>query len=87
MRGGLSPQDACLAVMQRIADHTRDPRLLRDDARPNFQVVLYAVGKDGRFGSASMWTHGDDRRTFAVHANGRNRLEETAYLFDGVPNR
>lgn len=80
MAAGKSPVDACLTALERICDHTRDSRLLDDAGRPNFQVNFYAVAKDGRFGSAAIWS-GSPAKQFAVYADGRSRLEETAYLF------
>src|SRR5207249_1672844 len=63
MANGLSPTDACLKVLQWIADHTRQAYLLDDKGRPNFGVTLYAVRKDGTYGSAA-FTKGVK---FAVH--------------------
>jgi N4-(beta-N-acetylglucosaminyl)-L-asparaginase len=80
MRGGKSPEEACLAVLQRISEHTHDRRLLRSDGRPNYQVTLYAVAKDGRYGSASMWS-GEQRARFAIYRDGESRLEDTAFLY------
>lgn len=54
MGRGLTPTEACLAVLQRIADRTRQKRLLDADGKPNFNVALYAVRKDGAFGSAAL---------------------------------
>lgn len=76
MRGGASPQDACLQAMQRIADHT-EPRLRDKQNRPTFDLKLYAVAKDGRFGGASMWSGGK----FALHDGTSARLEECASLY------
>lgn len=80
---GKSPTDACLSVLKSIADHTRESRLLDDRGRPNFQVTFYAVAKDGRYGSASIWS-GKPRKQFAVYSDGTNRREDTAYLFESV---
>ncbi len=85
MRNGRSPEDACLVVLTRIVDHTKNPRLLRDDGRPNFQVIVYAVAKDGRVGSAAIWASDRRRARFAVYSNGRNRIEDCAYLFESGP--
>jgi N4-(beta-N-acetylglucosaminyl)-L-asparaginase len=54
MESGLSPTDACLKVLKQIADKTRAPRLLDAKGRPNFNVTLYAIRKDGVVGAASM---------------------------------
>ncbi|NOT01694.1 MAG: N(4)-(beta-N-acetylglucosaminyl)-L-asparaginase [Phycisphaerales bacterium] len=78
MRAGTAPTDACLEVLKRIAKHTTDKRLRQDDGRPNFDVKMYALAKDGRFGSASIWSGGQ----FAVYADGRNRLEDCAALYE-----
>lgn len=78
MRTGLDPTEACLTLLKRIADHTTNPRLLHSPGRPNFDVKMYALAKDGRYGAASIWSHAK----FAVNTGGRNRLEECAYLFD-----
>ena len=58
MSRGLSPTEACLAVMKKIADNTKQRRLLDDKKRPNYSVTLYAVRKDGAYGSACMWPGG-----------------------------
>ena len=81
MRQGKSPEEACLETLKRIASHTKERRLLDEDNRPNFQVVFYAVSKDGRYGSASMWSARGKRQRFAVYSGGKNRLEDTAYLY------
>jgi len=81
MRHGLSPKDACLSALKRIVETTTEKRLLRKDGRPNFDVKFYALAKDGRFGSASIWSGAK----FAVHADGRNRLEDSAFLFERPP--
>ena len=78
MRHGEAPVDACLLALRRIVGTTTERRLRGTDGRPNFDVKFYAVAKDGRFGSAAMWSGA----RFAVLADGRNRLEEAAYLFE-----
>jgi N4-(beta-N-acetylglucosaminyl)-L-asparaginase len=76
MRAGKSPADACLEALKRIADHT-ESRLRDKNGRPSFDLKLYAVAKDGRFGGASMWSGGK----YAVHDGPSARLEECAYLY------
>lgn len=77
MRGGKSPTDACLEVLKRIADHT-EPRLRRSDGNPDYGVSFYAVAKDGRYGSASMFKGG----RFAVHDGTTSRVLDCAYLYE-----
>jgi N4-(beta-N-acetylglucosaminyl)-L-asparaginase len=77
MGNGLSPTEACLKVLQWIADHTRQPYLLNEQGRPNFGVTLYAVRKDGVYGSAA-FTKGVK---FAVNDGAGGRLEDCAALY------
>ena len=78
MRMGDSPQQACLHVCQRIADHTKLARLLDDQGRPNFNVNFYALSVDGTVGGAGIW--GRDG-SFAVADADGGRLEPMAYLY------
>jgi N4-(beta-N-acetylglucosaminyl)-L-asparaginase len=77
MESGKTPTEACLAVLARIARRQKRPHLLGPDGRPNFDVVMYALRKDGVYGSASMY--GD--RQFAVCDEKGARLENCAGLF------
>ncbi len=78
MDAGDHPQDACLYALQKIADCTKVQRLLDERGRPNFNVVFYAVRKDGQFGSACM----RGVREFAIADSTGVRLEKCATLFD-----
>lgn len=78
MRHGMSPVDACLHACKRIVETTTEERLRHPDGKPNFDVKFYALAKDGRFGGGSIWSGGK----FAVFAEGKNRLEECAFLYE-----
>jgi N4-(beta-N-acetylglucosaminyl)-L-asparaginase len=78
MESGKTPGEACLAVAKRIADHTKEKRLLDEKGRPNFNVTLYAVRKDGAFGSASLWKGSQ----FVVGDAAGTRMVESAFLFE-----
>ncbi len=78
MRQGMAPVDACLHALRRIVETTTEPRLKREDGRPNFDVKFYALSKDGGFGAASIWSGAE----FAVFADGRNRREDCACLYE-----
>jgi N4-(beta-N-acetylglucosaminyl)-L-asparaginase len=54
MENGKTPTEACLAALKRIADNTKQKRLLNNKGEPNFGVTCYAVRKDGAYGSATM---------------------------------
>jgi N4-(beta-N-acetylglucosaminyl)-L-asparaginase len=78
MRNGDEPADACVKVLRWIAEHTKRAELLNERGEPNFDVKLYAVRKDGLYGSASMRKGG----TFAVADSAGARIEECAYLYE-----
>ncbi|MHC5006847.1 MAG: N(4)-(beta-N-acetylglucosaminyl)-L-asparaginase [Planctomycetota bacterium] len=78
MADGHEPTEACLRVLKWIADHTKRPDLLNDRGEPNFQVVMYALRKDGAYGAASM----RPGRDFAVHDGTEARPLPCAILFD-----
>ncbi len=78
MRNGKPPTDACLAALRRIVRTTTEKRLIDKNGRPNFDVKFYAVGKDGSFGAAAIWS----KASFAVYSDGRNRLEPCAHLYE-----
>ncbi|MBX3411919.1 MAG: N(4)-(beta-N-acetylglucosaminyl)-L-asparaginase [Pirellulales bacterium] len=54
MRGGMSPQEAGLEVMRRVAAHT-EPRLRDKEGRPAFNLKLYLLGKNGDHAGVAMW--------------------------------
>lgn len=78
MRHGKSPSDACLLALERVVETTTEARLKNLDGRPNFDLKFYALSRDGQFGAASMWSGAQ----YAVFANGSNRLEPCAHLFE-----
>jgi N4-(beta-N-acetylglucosaminyl)-L-asparaginase len=78
MAEGVPPTEACLRVLRWIADHTRRPDLLNERGEPNFDVVLYALRKDGAHGSACMRKA---KTKYAVHDGTDARLLECAVLF------
>jgi len=77
MADGLEPTEACFRVLKWIADHTKRRVLLNDKGQPNFQVVMYALRKDGACGSASLRKGG----SFTVHDGTEVRRQECPYLF------
>jgi N4-(beta-N-acetylglucosaminyl)-L-asparaginase len=78
MGDGLDPTEACLRVLKWIADHTRRHDLLNPAGEPNFQVVMYALRKDGAYGAAAM----RPEREFAVHEGTEARLLPCPTLFE-----
>jgi len=79
MGEGMEPTQACLHVLRRIVSNSRrQKRLMRSAERPNFNVVLYALRKDGAYGSAAMFPGA----RFAVADENGARLERCAALFE-----
>lgn len=76
MRQGLSPQDAGLEVLRRIARRT-EKRLLDSDGRPSFDLKFYLFAKDGTHAGVSMWGPAD----FAVTDENGTRLEKCESLY------
>jgi N4-(beta-N-acetylglucosaminyl)-L-asparaginase len=83
MRRGMSPTDACLEALHRVArNYNNDKKKLG-----TFHIYFYALNKDGVHGSASLWRNGYDpnkRAKYAVHDGGEGRLEDCAAYFDEI---
>lgn len=83
MRHGMSPTDACLDTLRRIARNYDN-----DAARlTKFDISFYALRKDGTYAGASLWSGRprDGRaqpRRYAVNDGGESRLEPCAFLFE-----
>jgi N4-(beta-N-acetylglucosaminyl)-L-asparaginase len=80
IRQGLSPQDAGIATLRRIArNYDNDARKLR-----YIDMIYYILRKDGAYAGCSLWSTTPTGKpvTFAVH-DGSMRIEQCAYLFKG----
>lgn len=77
MGRGMTPTEACLEVLRSIARRTRQRRLLDGQGRPNFGVSMYALRKDGAFGSACMLPGG----SYAVASAGLAEVRASVPLF------
>jgi N4-(beta-N-acetylglucosaminyl)-L-asparaginase len=76
MRQGVAPEQACLKALERVVAMT-EARNLNEKGRPRFDLNFYALAKDGRYGSASLYEGG----TFAVADAQGARVEKAAFLF------
>lgn len=87
MRRGMSPTDACLEAIKRIADNYN-----RNMAKlSRFNISFYALNKKGEFGAASLFglretEKGRRPNQYAVHDGRVNKLHDVAYLYD-VPQK
>ncbi|MEJ2503217.1 MAG: N(4)-(beta-N-acetylglucosaminyl)-L-asparaginase, partial [Gemmatimonadota bacterium] len=78
MRQGLAPTDAALEALRRIVRWSEaQPRLLREDGRPDFNVNYYAVNRNGEFGAAALWPG-----RFAVATRDGAEVRDSAFLFE-----
>jgi N4-(beta-N-acetylglucosaminyl)-L-asparaginase len=83
MRHGMSPKDAVLDVLQRVARNFNN-----DMARlAKFDLNFYALRKDGEYAGGSLWSGVMRRgafvsRQFAVCEGNKARLERCVYLFE-----
>ena len=78
MRHGMSPEAAVKDVLKRIVKQTVDPRLLDKKGGPDFEVVLYALHKDGRHAAGSIYKG----RQYAVNEGGESKLLDCVHLLD-----
>lgn len=78
MRGGLSPLDAGMEVLRRVAAHTTEKHLLDEEGRPNFGLKFYLLGKDGTHAGVSMW----GPAKFAVTDRDGTRHEQCESLYE-----
>lgn len=81
MRGGKSPVDAGLEALRRVAEHTREPWLLDAHGRPNFNLKLYLLAKDGSHAGVSLREPGQ----FSITDERGTRSEDCVVLPDGGP--
>jgi N4-(beta-N-acetylglucosaminyl)-L-asparaginase len=89
MRQGKSPQQAALAVLQRVVDGAKYQR--DKSGRPDFDIHYYVVNKRGEYAGASVWngSYGNGKtlhpsRFSVANADGV-RHEECAYLLKKAP--
>ncbi len=83
MRGGASPEEACLETVKQIVDQNRLKRLQTPAGRPRFEVELYAISARGDYGGARIYSGGK----FSVHDGTTARHEPLAYLYEKEQNR
>jgi N4-(beta-N-acetylglucosaminyl)-L-asparaginase len=76
MRNGMSPEEAGLAALKRVAEKT-EPRHLDDKGRPTFGLSFYVINKRGDYAGVSMWSGAK----YVVHDGTQNQKKESAYLY------
>jgi N4-(beta-N-acetylglucosaminyl)-L-asparaginase len=88
MRRGMSPTEACLEALKRVANnYNQNMKKLSQ-----FNLNFYALNKNGEYGGAALFGYsvrenGERRRfKYAVHDGRENKLHDIAYLYE-VPVR
>lgn len=79
MRQGMTPQEAGLEALRRIA-RKASPKQLDDQGRPRFNVQLYLLARDGRYAGCALW----GPKNYAISDAGGDRLEKCTALFEGA---
>ena len=77
MRSGMTPVEAGLEILRRIAKHT-EPRHLAADGKPDFGLQFYLIRKDGMHAGVTMRGRGQ----FAITDQDGTRHESLVALFD-----
>jgi N4-(beta-N-acetylglucosaminyl)-L-asparaginase len=83
MRHGMTPREAVLDCLKRIARNFNNDR----ERLNRFDINFYALRKDGAYAGASLW-NGQIRdgklqpRRFAINDGGQSRLEDCVYLYE-----
>src|SRR5271165_448106 len=72
MRKGMTPTEACLEAMHRVAKNYKNDK----NKLKTFHLFFYALNKDGVYGSASLWNNAyvNVPAQYAVHDGGEARL-------------
>ena len=76
MRQGAAPEEAGMEIMRRVAK-TTEPRLRDKDGKPDFDLNLYLLAKDGRHAGITMW----GPKQFSVTDENGTRHEESKALY------
>ncbi|HET9533069.1 MAG TPA: N(4)-(beta-N-acetylglucosaminyl)-L-asparaginase [Blastocatellia bacterium] len=88
MRRGMSPTEACLEALKRVANNYNGNM----KKLSQFNLNFYALNKNGEYGGAALFGYsvrgnGERRRLkYAVHDGRENKLHDIAYLYE-VPVR
>jgi N4-(beta-N-acetylglucosaminyl)-L-asparaginase len=85
MRRGMSPTDAAMDAIKRVAARYGN----NQEELRKFNLNFYAVNKRGEYGGAALWSHtrSDDkspwkRSSFAIHDGKEARIVESSFLFE-----
>jgi N4-(beta-N-acetylglucosaminyl)-L-asparaginase len=80
MRNGLSPKDAGMAALKRVAANTVEKRLRNSKGQPNFQLNYYIVNTRGEYAGVAFY----ESRFAICNADGPKTVAAEA-LYTGKP--
>ena len=81
MRKGMSPSDACMEALQRIAYNFKNDKTRLTE----FTVQFYALNKDGAHGGGTLWgTATGGTPNYAIHDGASAKHVPFKALFDGA---
>lgn len=80
MRNGMSPRDAGMTALKRVAALTVEKRLLNDRGRPNFNVNYYILNTKGDYAGVALYAS-----RYAVCTESGLQTLETEALFADTP--
>ena len=84
MRNGMSPKDAGMAALKRVAANTLEKRLLNARGKPNFNVNYYVLNVKGEYAGVSLYQREEHPLRYAVCTENGPRTMETDALFLGA---
>jgi len=85
LRRGLSPKDAGIEALKRVAANTVEKRLLDARGRPRFHLQFYVLNRKGEYAGVSMYARGsrDEARFSVCTEKGPETLTADALYLDG----
>ncbi len=85
MRNGMSPKDAGMTAVKRVVANTIDKRLLNSRAKPNFNVVYYALNLKGEHACVCLYSQEAKPLRYAVCDDEGPRTLPAEPLLPGKP--
>jgi len=82
MRNGMSPKDAGMTALKRVAALTVEKRLLNSRGHPNFNVNYYVLNAKGEYAGVALYAS-----RYAVCTESGPQTLETDALFAGTPRK
>src|SRR5208282_4804634 len=86
LRNGMSPKDAGMATLKRIAANTVEKRLLNSRGRPNFGVSYYILSRSGAHSAVTLYeSSGKQPVRYAICTEDGPKTLVMEALFAGAP--